>query len=118
MHMFDSPANTQVTGKPWITFVRNSILTTWREQAFFWPKDRSKEIKALVRSRPGLKARSRAVALLIEDVADRVTTPGVLTDEEYNESILKPLHAQLPFLDATVRKELARNLIAQRPASS
>ena len=71
-----------------------------------------------MRRRRNLKARIRAVALLIEDAADCVATPGVLTDEEYNKFILKPLHAQLPFLDVTVRKELARNLIAQRAASS
>jgi len=116
--MLDAAINTVGATQPWVTLVGESILTTWSEQAFFWPKDRPDGMEALLKRRPDMDARVRVVTTLIATVGSRVAKPGVLSDEEYDRLILRPLHAALPFLYATIRKELARNLVALHLTSS
>lgn len=116
--MSDVVVNSTVLTDAWLSQVSDCIMQVWAEQAFFRPQDRPDGLKALLERRPDTDARVRAVATLIETVGSRAATAGALSEEEYDGLVLRPLHTALPFLDATVRKELARYLVALHLASS
>jgi hypothetical protein len=111
-HMLDVTTNNTIAVDPWIARVTECILRIWGEQAFFRPEDRARGVTALVRRRCDFDTRVHAVANLIEVVAPCLAKSGALTDAEYNSVLLAPVHAQLPFLNASVRAVLTRNLIA------
>lgn len=114
--MLDNTAETTVSADTWIAQVSEKICTMWGEQAFQRPKHRARRIKALVERRNDFDVRVAAVANLIDAVTPRLTKRGELTDAEYKLFLLVPLHAQLPFLQASVRADLARVLIALHAA--
>jgi hypothetical protein len=73
---------------------------------------RSDGIRDVIATRyPDFAERCAAVAALVAAVAQKLAKRGELADGEYAGLIREPLHRALPFLDATVREALARELV-------
>ena len=114
--MLDHTVETVMSADMWTIEVTKIVCDVWAKQAFHRPKDRANGITMLVRRRSDFDARVAATATLIETAALRLAQPGELTDNEYKAFLLRPLHAQLPFLEASVRAELARSLVTLHAA--
>jgi hypothetical protein len=115
MYMLDVAVDSTVLATDtWLSQVSDCIMQIWAEQAFFRPRDRPDGMKAVLQRWPDIDARIRAVVTLIDTVGSSFANAEALSLEEYDRLIQRPLHAALPFLDATPQTARAQ---LGRPAS-
>ena len=90
------------------------VLDEWAKQHRQRSADSAGGIKRLIERRyPDFDDRMRALADLTAAVAPQLSTPGHVTDAEYQEYLQHEMRWLLPFLDGPVRKALAGRLIAE-----
>lgn len=111
----------------WLARVTEFTNEEWGQQGFRFPLlDQAGEIKQgieevracgikrlIERRYPDFGDRVRNVASLIVAVVPLLAANGQLTDAEYEKLLHADLRRQLPFLDGSVRQNLACRLIAE-----
>jgi hypothetical protein len=102
----------------WLTRVIECTNDAWGRQEWQRPEDRAIGIRRLIERRyPDFDDRMQNVANLIVAVAPLVTDDGQLNAAKYKEHLQADLHRLLPFLDGSVRRDLACRLIAEAGSS-